>query len=217
MINWVKSENSEDKITGEQRVLAICDICNKEYFIKFRSYNVNVKNNSKFICVKCSNERLKEKMKSIWSNEEYRRNISEKMKSAWSDEEYRKNASEKLKIINKNNQNLKSDISKKLWQNEEYRNNQINKHIGKKTSDETKKTLSGISKKLWQNDKEELFVKLAFDKKQSCFIWSLARKIEGPSKKGRFGRRQLIIINAHTGQIIDNTKYYLTRYKSSYQ
>jgi len=65
-----------------------------------------------------------------------------------------------------------------------------------------------LSKKLWQNEKEELFVKLAFDKKQNCFVWSLARQIEGPSKKGRFGRRQLIIINAHSGQIIDNTKYY---------
>lgn len=65
-----------------------------------------------------------------------------------------------------------------------------------------------LSKKIWQNDKEELFAKLAFDKKQSCFVWSLARQIEGRSKKGIYGRTQLIIINAHSGEIIDNSKYY---------
>lgn len=65
-----------------------------------------------------------------------------------------------------------------------------------------------LSKKLWQKDKEEIYTKLAYDRKQNCFVWSMARQIEGRSKKGIYGRRQLIIINAYSGIIMENTKYY---------
>ncbi len=63
-----------------------------------------------------------------------------------------------------------------------------------------------LSKDKWKNKDSAMNVEIEYDKNNKSFCWSLTRHVKY-DKHGRYDLKQIIIIDAHTGKIINNTKF----------
>ena len=131
-------------------------------------------------CRKKSSER----MKKLWTDDEYRNKMSQMSKDNWKNEDYRKNRTyalrkttqteeyrKKLSEIQKQGwdnerRKVRSELSKILWQDKDYRNKQTQIRKEKFSSEELKKEISERFKSKWQDEK---YVKKVLDSRKKAY------------------------------------------------